>query len=101
MEVKGKIILVMDPKAIGQKGTLKQEFVIETPGQYPKKVCLSLWGEDKINKYDLQKGLEITASVDIESRESNGRWYTEIKAYKITWDKHQGIGIREEHEENW
>ena len=67
------------------KAWAKQEFVLEIPGQYPKKVCMSLWGEEKINNYDLQEGLELTASIELESRESNGRWYTEARAWKIEW----------------
>ena len=34
----------------GKNGTWKkQDFVIETDGQYPKKVCLTIWG-DKFNE---------------------------------------------------
>jgi len=46
---------------------------------------MSLWGEEKINNYDLQEGLELTASIELENRESNGRWYTEVRAWKVTW----------------
>jgi hypothetical protein len=50
----------------------------------PKKIALTLWGEDKINQYDLQPGREITAHLELESREYNGRiWYTEARAWKI------------------
>jgi hypothetical protein len=87
MEVKGKIIVV-NKVVTGQskKGTwARQDFVIETGEQYPKKVALSLWGMDLINKYDIVVGLDITASINIESREYNGRWYTEIRAWKLEW----------------
>lgn len=67
----------------GKNGTWKkQEFIIETPGQYPKKVCLSLWGE-KVDETRLSVGEKITASINIESREYNGRWYTDVRAWKI------------------
>lgn len=67
----------------GKNGTWKkQEFIIETPGQYPKKVCLSLWGE-KVDENRLAVGEKITASINIESREYNGRWYTDVRAWKI------------------
>jgi len=88
MELKGKVIQVMPVQSgMGKSGKAwaKQEFVVDQGGQYPKKVCMSLWGEDKINNYDLQEGLELTASIELESRESNGRWYTEVRAWKITW----------------
>lgn len=87
MKLTGKITQVLPiQEGQGKKGPWsKQEFILELPGQYPKKVCLALWGEDKINNYDLQVGLEITAHIEIESREHNGRWYTEVKTWKIEW----------------
>lgn len=92
MQVEGTIIQVSEPVTGSTKkgGTwAKQDFVIETGGQYKKNIALSLWGDDKIQKYDLEKGLKITAHLDIESREHNGRWYTDIKAWKIEWDENQ------------
>lgn len=59
----------------------KQEIIIETGDQYPKKVCLSIWG-DKINESVLKVGATLKFSVEIESREYNGRWYTDVKAWK-------------------
>lgn len=84
MEIQGKVIKIL-PLQSGESargGWKKQDFVIETPGQYPKKVCLTLWG-DKVDQANLKEGEEITASINIESREYNERWYTEVKAWKI------------------
>lgn len=60
----------------------KQDIIVETDGQFPKKVCISIWG-DKINEGQLQIGNILKIDFDIESREYNGRWYTDIKAWKI------------------
>ena len=60
----------------------KQEVIVETDGQYPKKVCVSIWG-DKINEAQLQIGNLLKIDFDIESREYNNKWYTDIKAWKI------------------
>jgi hypothetical protein len=60
----------------------KQEFIIETQSQYPKKICLSAWG-DKVDQYKLAIGDEVNVSVDLESREYNGKWYTEARAWKL------------------
>lgn len=88
MDLKGKVIIV-HPVTSGVskagKPWNKLDFVVETGGQYPKKVALTLWGEDKINQYDLQPGLEATFHIELESREYNGRWYTEARAWKIEW----------------
>lgn len=60
----------------------KQDIIVETAGQYPKKICISIWG-DKINSSQLQVGKELKVDFDIESREYNGKWYTDVKAWKI------------------
>src|SRR6478735_2641578 len=60
----------------------KQDIIVETEGQYPKKICISIWG-DKINESQLQAGNQLKIDFDIESREYNGKWYTDIKAWKV------------------
>jgi hypothetical protein len=84
MEIKGKVIQLLQMQTgMGKKGQWKkQEFIIETPGQYPKKVCLSAWG-DKVDQFKLSVGDQVTVAVDLESREYNGRWYTEARAWKL------------------
>jgi hypothetical protein len=61
----------------------KQDFVIETSEQYPKKVCISCWNEktDELSKFQLNDNLKV--SVHIESREYNSKWYTDVKAWRI------------------
>lgn len=84
MEITGTVVSLLPMQSgQGKNGTWKkQEFIIETPGQFPKKVCLSLWGE-KVDENRLNVGEKITASINIESREYNGRWYTDVRAWKI------------------
>jgi len=60
----------------------KQDIIVETDGQYSKKVCISIWG-DKINDDQLLTGNLLKIDFDIESREYNGKWYTDLKAWKI------------------
>ena len=61
----------------------KQEIIVETTNsQYPKKVCVSVWG-DKINPSLMQEGNILNIDFDVESREYNSRWYTDVKAWKI------------------
>lgn len=69
---------------MGRKGQWqKQEFILEIPsGQYKTKVAMSAWG-DKIDEFDLYVGKDITAFINLESREYNGRWYTEVRVWKI------------------
>lgn len=84
MELKGKLIQLLPLQTgTGKNGEWKkQDVIVETEGQYPKKVCISIWG-DKINTSQLQIGKLLNISFDIESREYNGRWYTDVKAWRI------------------
>ena len=84
MELKGKVIQLLPLQSgMGKKGPWKkQEFIVETQSQYPKKVCLSIWG-DKVDQFNVAVGQFVTAAVELESREYNGRWYTEARAWKI------------------
>jgi Domain of unknown function (DUF3127) len=85
MEIQGKVsqILALQTGA-GKNGQWrKQDFILETEGQVSRKICLSLWGE-KIDQFSLNTGETVTVFFDLESREYNGRWYTDAKAWKIS-----------------
>ena len=85
MEINGKIIELLPEKSGGSaNGTWrKQEYILETEGQYPKKVCFMVWS-DKIDEFAIKEGEKLVVTIDLESREYNGRWYTDVKAWKIT-----------------
>ncbi len=93
MELKGKVIQLLPMQSgMGKKGPWKkQEFILETQAQYPKKVCLSAWG-DKIDQFGITEGDQLNVAVDLESREYNGRWYTEARAWKIEKSGNAGPG---------
>ena len=85
MEIRGKIIELL-PEKSGQSangGWRKQEYILETDGQYPKKICFMAWG-DKIDQFNIKLGESVEVSVDLESRAYNGRWYTDVKAWKVS-----------------
>ena len=58
------------------------------PGTYPKSVCFDVWGAN-IDAFGIKQNDEVIASIDIESREYNGRWYTNVKAWKVVKDQPQ------------
>src|SRR5690606_28524419 len=84
MEINGKIIQVLEEQSgNGRNGVWKKrDYILETKSQYPKKVCLTVWG-DKIDQFGMQSGDEVNVGIEIESREYNGRWYTDVKAWKV------------------
>jgi hypothetical protein len=63
----------------------KQEFILEyQEGNFPTQVCLNVWGDDKVR--DLEKyqvGDKVKVSFNLSSREFNGRWYTDVRAWRI------------------
>ena len=84
MEIKGRLIKIL-PAQTGQSSRgewKKQEFILELDGQYSRKVCLSAWG-DKVDVGALVEGTMLNAHFDIESREFNGKWYTNLTAWKV------------------
>jgi hypothetical protein len=84
MEIKGRLVKVLPVQTgQGKNGEWKrQEFVIELEGTYPRKVCISAWG-DKVNVGSLVEGTMLNVSFDVESREFNGKWYTNLTAWKV------------------
>lgn len=82
MNVKGNTIEVLDPitgeSAKGQWS--KQDFVIETTDQYQKRICFTIWG-DKV-AIPIQ-GETVDVHFNAESREYQGRWFTNLTAWKI------------------
>ena len=87
MELTGKVIAVL-PLQSGTSnktgnGWQKQEYVIETvEEQYPRRLCFNLW-QERIDQFKIQEGEFITVSFDIDAREYNGRWYNDIRAWKV------------------
>jgi hypothetical protein len=85
MEITGKVLQVLQPvTGEGKNGAWKkQEFIIETMDQYPKKVILQAWGDKAAVVQNLTPGTEVKVSFNPESREYNGRWYTDLRAWRI------------------
>jgi hypothetical protein len=91
LELTGKILTLLPPQSgNSQRGSWqKQDFIIETEDQYPKKICISVWG-DKVNELQkFKQGENIKASINIESREFNGKWYTDVKAWRLEGQQSQ------------
>ena len=87
MELTGKVIAVLDARSGISKSSgnpwKMQDYVIETNEQYPRRMCFNVFGEDKINQFNIQVGEEITVSFDINAREYQGRWFNDIRAWKV------------------
>ena len=85
MELQGKVIAETEVRSgTSARGEWKaKDFVIETHESYPKKMAFSVFGEDRLNRFNIQIGQEVLVSFDIDAREYNGRWFNSIRAYDV------------------
>ena len=57
-------------------------FDLKTQSQYPRRVCVTFFNKpDEVAR--LVEGQEYVVSFDLESREYNGRWYTDVRAWRV------------------
>lgn len=87
LELEGRIVRKLNVQTgTSAKGAWsKQEFILEyQEGNFPTQVCLNVWGEDKVRDLDkYQVGDKVKVSFNLGSREYNGRWYTDVRAWRI------------------
>jgi hypothetical protein len=87
MELEGRIArkLPVQTGTSARGAWAKQEFIFEyQEGSFPSQVCMNVWGDDKVKELDkYQVGDKVKVSVNLSSREYNGRWYTDVRAWKI------------------
>ena len=86
LEITGKLSQILPLETgEGKNGPWKKQFFILEfmDGNYPKKVSVSVWGDKTDSLRNLQPGANVKVSFNVESREYNGRWYTEARAWKV------------------
>ena len=87
MDLTGKVIAIMEARSGQSQRTgnpwMIQEYVIEVPGTYPRKMMFSVFGEDRIKQFNIQQGEDLTIQFDIDAHEFNGRWFNDIRAYNV------------------
>jgi hypothetical protein len=87
MDLTGRIIAVLPAQSGVSQRTgnawMSQDYVIEVPGQYPRKCLFRIFGEDRIKQFNIQMNEDVTVQFDIDAHEFNGRWFNDIRAYNI------------------
>ena len=85
IEISGKVFaLLPEQSGTGKNGVwVRQDFVIETQDQFPKKVCFSAWSDKAVLVKALSIGQNVKVSFNPESREFNGKWYTDLRIWKL------------------
>jgi hypothetical protein len=69
----------------------KRDFVIKTEGEYPKDICFQLInkGVDKLDHFSVGQTIEV--HFDLQSKEYNGKWYTNATAWKIEKNSYNNL----------
>ena len=87
MEITGKIIAVLPANSGTSARTgnpwMSQTYVIETQGQYPKKLAFDVFGEERIKQFNIKHGEELAVRFDIDAHEYNNRWFNQIRAFNV------------------
>ena len=87
MEVTGKIIAIMPANSGVSQRTgqtwMSQQYVLEVPGMYPKRMVFEVFGEDKIRNFAIQQGQDVVVSFEIDAHEYQGRWFNEVRAWDV------------------
>lgn len=91
MEIQGKVVRLGNlTEGTSPRGAWrKQELIIETLEQYPKQVCLVCWNDRVAEANNFKTGQVIKAQISIESREFNGKWYTDVRPFRFDIDMPQ------------
>ena len=88
MDLTGTIIQVMPAQSgVSQRSGnawMSQEYVMEIPSSYPKRMVFRIFGEDRIKQFNIQQGEQnVTIQFDIDAHEYNGRWFNEVRCYNV------------------
>jgi hypothetical protein len=85
LELSGRIIQILpEQTGTGKNGQWsRQDFIIETQEQFPRKICFSAWGDKVSLVKTLKTDTRVNVSFNVESREYNGKWYTDLRIWKI------------------
>jgi len=81
MKLTGQVTKVFEKvSGQGQNGTWsKQTFILKTDDDHPTEVAIDIWND----KVEVNTGQNITAFINIGSREYNEKWYTNVMAWKV------------------
>jgi Domain of unknown function (DUF3127) len=87
MKIQGKLKAKLQSETgQGQKGQwFKQNFMFESLDKYPKDFAVQAWNDLQATMDKIPLGTVLEMDVTIESREYNGKYYTDVKASAIAF----------------
>lgn len=82
-EQKGVVCHIGPIEEIGEKGFRKSIIVIDTGGEYPQQIPFEMTGEKADLSNDVAVGEYITMHFNLRGNEYNGRYYVNLRGWKI------------------
>ena len=87
MELTGKMIAEFNERGgvssrTGNEWKAKS-YVMEVPGEFPRKLVFDVFGVDRLQAFNIQIGETLTVHFDIDAHEYNGRWFNDVRAFRI------------------
>ena len=87
MEFTGKVIWMGEKRqgtSSAGKAWAAQEYAVQDAmQQYPRTICFNVLGEEKIKEFNIRLGEELKVYFDINAREYNGRFFNDVRAWKV------------------
>ena len=97
MEINGKLIRKFDIETgISKAGKewQKQSILVEQAGtDYNKEVVISFFGDKIKSIRDIEEGSEVSVSINLSSREFNGKYYHNIDGWFIAKKGQETVGV--------
>ena len=87
MELTGKIIAEFNERGgVSNRTGIEwkaKSYVIEVPGEFPRKCVFDVFGSERLQAFNIQIGETLTVFFDIDAHEYNGRWFNDVRAFRI------------------
>ena len=88
MQIEGKLIKILEAEggtSKNGKAWIKQSCIVQTDSEYNNQVCISAFGEDKVeNLNKLKEGQDVQIWCNVYSREYNGKYYNQIDGWRFS-----------------
>ena len=87
MELTGKIIAEFNERGGGSSRSgmewKAKSYVLEVQGEFPRKLVFDVFGSERLQAFNIQIGEMLTVFFDIDAHEYNGRWFNDVRAFRI------------------
>ena len=84
MEFEGVVLKTL-PVSMGESARgewQRQDVIFEVPSEFSRKICVTFFNKPT-DADSLVEGQTYIVSVNVESREYNGKWYTDVRAWRV------------------